>query len=608
MGVLQQLTYLLNLLALTLGIWLGFYVVSHSPRRLVSWLTGFSLWSISGFFLNMLMAITPPPIPDTIQTWQIVLFPFWSPEVFATGMGGWLNGWLATPAVAFWHHITVLLREKKPSSWKIVQIVAVYLIAAVAIYVQLNTSLMFTEAAGDPLQLNYLRPGIYYSVFMSLLTVLAGICIYNLVIAAKSAPSPIIRKQFTSLAVATCLAGGTGPVSLLVLVDEISIPRAINTVLLAGTILMIGYSIARYSALIEGRLIRRDLIYNASVTVAILIVYLLFTWIAIRLFHIPSSSYIFVAILAIISHSLVDFARRYLEKIFFRKEERQLRTELQKLTQLNGSQQLAETLEIMLHSICTTIRATYGTIFLFEGNHSHLASSFNWNNKSNPNTARLKADDMLQLQPNHLLQSLSDAALLVPLYEEPDQIGAVIVGCPVNGVEYPQEDQELLLEACDLIAETISNIHVQGELISEATQLIQAIHTSPVSVSTEISPKTIEDLLRNVLDYAYLGNSDFAQRWIVQQMLPEEANTHIDRGKSVYQLLESVVDKLRPADQPSRDPPPREWHPYLILQWAYFEDRLNREIMAALYISEGTFNRTRRAALRSVARALEEMQ
>jgi hypothetical protein len=38
------------------------------------------------------------------------------------------------------------------------------------------------------------------------------------------------------------------------------------------------------------------------------------------------------------------------------------------------------------------------------------------------------------------------------------------------------------------------------------------------------------------------------------------------------------------------------------------EDRLNREIMSQLYISEGTFNRTRRAAIRSVARLLGEME
>jgi hypothetical protein len=41
---------------------------------------------------------------------------------------------------------------------------------------------------------------------------------------------------------------------------------------------------------------------------------------------------------------------------------------------------------------------------------------------------------------------------------------------------------------------------------------------------------------------------------------------------------------------------------------AYIEDQLNRDIMSKLYISEGTFNRTRRSAIRSVTRALEEME
>jgi len=35
---------------------------------------------------------------------------------------------------------------------------------------------------------------------------------------------------------------------------------------------------------------------------------------------------------------------------------------------------------------------------------------------------------------------------------------------------------------------------------------------------------------------------------------------------------------------------------------------LNRDIMARLYIGEGTFNRARRRAIRGVARALKEME
>ena len=46
----------------------------------------------------------------------------------------------------------------------------------------------------------------------------------------------------------------------------------------------------------------------------------------------------------------------------------------------------------------------------------------------------------------------------------------------------------------------------------------------------------------------------------------------------------------------------------MILHSAYFEDVPNRDIMSRLYISEGTFNRTRRAALRAVTQTLEEME
>jgi DNA-binding CsgD family transcriptional regulator len=43
-----------------------------------------------------------------------------------------------------------------------------------------------------------------------------------------------------------------------------------------------------------------------------------------------------------------------------------------------------------------------------------------------------------------------------------------------------------------------------------------------------------------------------------------------------------------------------------VLHDAYVEGVPNREIMARLYISEGTFNRTRRNAIRGLARLLAE--
>jgi len=54
--------------------------------------------------------------------------------------------------------------------------------------------------------------------------------------------------------------------------------------------------------------------------------------------------------------------------------------------------------------------------------------------------------------------------------------------------------------------------------------------------------------------------------------------------------------------------PSREWHLFLVLYAAYVVGDPNRDIMSRLYIGEGTFNRTRRRALRGLARALQEME
>lgn len=109
-------------------------------------------------------------------------------------------------------------------------------------------------------------------------------------------------------------------------------------------------------------------------------------------------------------------------------------------------------------------------------------------------------------------------------------------------------------------------------------------------------------------DYAYLGDHTLTQFKLVKSKVASDAVTHLDLGKAAYNVLAEAIEKLRPDNPSPGAPPPREWYPYLILHDAYLEDIPNRDIMSRLYISEGTFNRTRRAALRAVTRALEEME
>ena len=66
------------------------------------------------------------------------------------------------------------------------------------------------------------------------------------------------------------------------------------------------------------------------------------------------------------------------------------------------------------------------------------------------------------------------------------------------------------------------------------------------------------------------------------------------------------MESFRPKGPRPPEPLPRVWYSYVVLHDAYVEGVPNREIMARLYISEGTFNRTRRNALRALARSLIE--
>jgi hypothetical protein len=196
----------------------------------------------------------------------------------------------------------------------------------------------------------------------------------------------------------------------------------------------------------------------------------------------------------------------------------------------------------------------------------------------------------------------------MPLYREDVQIGAVVIGCPVNSNQYPEVDVLRILQSTDQIADVICSVQQELDHLTQAVDLSHRriiVHDSPLE---KVPTDKLEKVLRNISDYAFLGDSELATLNLVQRRIPEHSVTHIDRGKAVFEVVEEAVEKLRPDDECNSSPPPREWYPYYILHWAYFEDRLNRDIMSELYISEGTFNRTRRSALRSLARVLGEME
>lgn len=124
--------------------------------------------------------------------------------------------------------------------------------------------------------------------------------------------------------------------------------------------------------------------------------------------------------------------------------------------------------------------------------------------------------------------------------------------------------------------------------------------------------RAVESALKRLYDPVFLCEHPLARMNLVMRRFGAEqtAVTCLKRANRVRELLAETIAQLRPAGPaPARScVPRREWHAYLILHHAYVEGENNYAIMNWLQISEGTFNRTRRRALQTVAHVLMELE
>lgn len=607
MNNLYAITVAVNFACMVCAIWLAIYVISRSPRSAIAWLTGLTLLSVSGWFLNVLLAINPPPSPVTLPIWLRPLFWIWPAGSFQQGWGGWMQGWQVTPAIMFWHHATMLMRPGRMNAWRWARVLAGYAIAAIAIYVQLNTNLMFTVGQGDPLYLNTLQQGKLYPLFMACLFVFTILSLINLLRSAKIAPTLMPRRHLNILSAATLTAGFTGPTALTAFALDIPFPRVVLSALLGMAVLLMGYGVARYSALVEQRVLGRDLIYNGVATLLVVLLYLAVGWVSVQAYNVPPAALTFIVILAIFTHSLVDIGRRFLDFIFLRRDAREIRAKLRSLMARAAEHQaLEENLSLTLKTLCDSVRGTYGLILTFEKDMVHKLASYKWNwGPVEMPVSSLLFDDVIQPNRGDLPDPLDEAALVIPLYTGLKQLGVLILGQPANALRYSRDDIEHLLEIGDRIADVIHTIQRETGYLSRITELAQT--PEPISIE-RIDVAVVETCLRNLHDFAFLGKCPLAALSLVTGQLAAGEVTHLDRGRQVHQVLLSAMEKLRPSGEMPREPIPREWHSYLILTEAYLKNVPNRDIMSQLYISEGTFNRARRAAVRALASALSEME
>ncbi|MBN1656998.1 MAG: hypothetical protein JXA93_01285 [Anaerolineae bacterium] len=608
--MLLSITFLVNLVVLAVGLWLGLYVVTRSPRRLISWLTGLTLWSLSGHFLNVLLALAPPPTPEGAPAWLNPLLQFWAGSA-AGGSNAWLQTWAFVPAVILWHHATSLMRSPQLSFWRRALLVAGYAGTISAAVIHVNTPLLLAASpTGDPLYLSSLKAGALYPLVLALGLVYTAISLANLVACARAPVAPILRKQFLTLVLATLLASSVALLSVAGSSLGLRVPMVATSVPLGAAMALVGYGVARYSALAEGRTIGRDFYHAAIATGLTSGCYLFLAWLGVRHFGVPPMAYAFTVILAVTTHFLVDAARYQWDASLGRQDLRQVQTSLHRLAVLAGDrEELDHALSATLELLCACAQAIFGLILVFEDGQTRLAAAHGWTEEHPQLSIQdLSADDVLHLQHGHFPPPLAEAALLIPLYGGAEQLGALLLGRPVNGAGYAPADVDQFLYPSDRLGDIIWNARRRAEYMTEVARGAGTLPPEAVRYPEHVSVEAVEDALRHMADYGYLGEHSLARSRLAKARIAASTVTHIDLGKAVYGLLADAIEKLRPGIAPTADPPPREWYPYLILHDAYLEGTSNRDIMSRLYISHGTFSRTRRAALRAVARALEEME
>jgi len=601
-----------NLIALAMTVWLGLYIVSRNPRSTIAWLSAFTLWSTASYFYNFLLALDPPLSPELLPLWMKPLLWFWPKDAFENGWGNWIKGWQIIPAIMLWHHVTLLFRPIRMNWWRWTRVIFGYLIAVVSIYYLRNTSLFFSSdaMADTPLDLTTLRPGELYPFFMGVLFLFVVMSILNLIRSARSAQD-LQKKQLELMTAATIIAGLTAPIGFIAIKLNFHMPRIILTLLLGGAIFMIGYGVARYNALSEGRIIERDFFYNLTGTFLIAVLYFVATWSSVLSYQIPVAIIATLMVFAIITHSLVDMARQLFDVFFYQRETRDLRKKLRALIQqIHDASSLDEYLAPALETLCKNVLASNGIILLFDDNKIKLISKHKWRSEQeeiNLDPNDLTSDDWIELPTGKLAHPYNNFKLLVPLYATDNQVGVMLLGYPEKSNSYSPSDMERILDAGDLFADAIHATRTESVYLNRLVH--EVYQTAPrIQVSDSIYLQAVEKGLQNFFDYAYLSDNPLGKMKLVTNRFSNITPTHIERGKAVQAVMLSAIEKMKPDQDLPTDIPPRKWHLFIILYDAYVNGIQNRDIMSRLYISEGTFNRTRRAAIRSLARVLAEME
>ena len=571
--MLLQATLLIDLLAMATTLWMAFYLFARGFPNAMTMRMVVVLLALSCFFFGAYNNIFVQ-LPGTAAVRAALL---------VVGLGGWYS---ITYRVMSEHN----QRKFRWMEW------GIYFLGGTSILMLLQPG-TFTGEIGNALRVAHMSDSPSYWIYSLFQFLVSFGILFNLLVGDHVGLTSR-GKYYLAASIFPVLSVLYGVISL---GSELPAPRIVQDALAFIGIFILSLAVARHQIWTE----RRAAHYDFPLTTLTALGAAFFSGALAWSRGMPLESISAVVGLAIIALGLYDLTREYLERKRMRTESH-LRKQLRQLESENANEDaLKAPLQDALELLCKTLDAPGGLVAVRRGDKFVVLAS----RSSIPVESELPESIVSCEEVSHpRAEQLSSLAWIAPSFEGQTQVAAVGIKKSVSRLEYSAGNLELLAEVADDLGTIVSLSNAGyrrsiGIAASQALEMDSA--TGSILHSISIHPdgnfiKIVEDAIRHLPDAITLGQSALAEK------LSIKGDSHIERGKQLQKLLTDSIESLKPSESRPPEPLPRLWYSYAVLHDAYVECVPNREIMARLYISEGTFNRTRRNAIRGLARLLME--
>lgn len=578
--MLLQATIAVSLFAMATTLWMAFYLFARGFPNAMTLRVVVVMLALSGFFFGAYNN-TFVQIPGSAAIRAILL---------VIVLGGWYS--------ATFH----VMSERDQKRFRYLEW-GIYTLGALSIIFLLQPNSFISEQ-GNALYVAHMNTkGLAYKVYGGFQFIISFGIMLNLLVGDRVGLTTR-GKYFLVTSIFPVVSVIYGVVSL---GGATAAPRIIQDVLAFCGVFVLGLSVARHQNLMERRATLQDFPLTTLSTLGLAALTTFFA----RESGMPVKNLASVAGFVVLAVGVYDLTREFLERQRMRNESH-FRKQLRNLESENaGEDALKSRLQDGLDLLCQTLNAPGGFVAIRRGEKFVvLASRSSVPIGSEMELSLLACEDISHPKA----EQLSTLAWIVPSFEGRMQVAAVGVEKSRSRMEYSKGNLELLAEVADQIGTLVSLSNLQSRQGGEARAVEVVARTNAeelkaatgemldsISVQTdEEFIRIVEEALRHLPDTVTLGQSALAAK------IPIKADSHIERGKYLQELLTNSIEAFKPGEKRPPEPLPRVWYNHAVLYDAYVEGVPNREIMARLYISEGTFNRTRRNAIRGLARMLME--